>query len=130
MTVAMAGFPPILRDKGKRSNPALMTKSARAVFRIVHGALYGAHENLSYRQLVALTQPFDCLSVLHKGFDVFDGWDAYLIEDGTVGRLIWRGPDRRIREVRIDAGEFDHMLDEFLTALENATGHKRREPNR
>jgi hypothetical protein len=130
MTVAMAGFPSILRNKGKRSNPALMTKSARAVFRIVHRALYGAHENLSYRQLVALTQPFDCLSVLHKGFDVFDGWDAYLIEDGTVGRLIWRGPDRRIREVRIDAGEFDHMLDEFLTALENATGHKRREPNR
>lgn len=128
MTVAMAGFPDIIRNKGRRSDPALMRMAARAAFRMIHGALYGQHAQLTYRQLQLMSERFERYCVLHRGFDILDGWDAYLIEDHLIGRLIWRGLDKQIRETRLGPGEFDRVIDEFLTAVEHATGYQRGQP--
>lgn len=85
MTVAMASFPLIMRNRGNRCDPALMEMPARSAFRTVHDALYGAHPSLSYAQVDALSQAFERFVALDRGFDVFDGWDAYLVEDRLVG---------------------------------------------
>jgi hypothetical protein len=56
--------------------------------------------------------------VLPRGLDVFDGWQAYLIEDRITGRLLWRGPDRIVREACIGSCEFDRVVQAFVAALD------------
>ena len=125
MTVALTSFPGILRDAGKRSDPRLMAKPAAEVFDIIYDAIYGDEPERTYHQALQIPLHFQCFEVAPSGFDAFDGWHIYLIEDRLVGRLNWRGPDRTVRETRIGAGEFDRVIDSFLTALEKASGQTR-----
>jgi hypothetical protein len=127
LTVALTSFPGILRDAGDRSDPRLMAMPADEAFEIMHEAIYGDEPGSTYQQTVALSRHFGRLEVFPIGFEVFDGHHGFLIEDRLVGRLIWRATaDMIVREIRIGAGEFDRIIDQFLTELERLSGHTRR----
>jgi hypothetical protein len=124
MTVAMASFPLILQRKSRRSDATLMRMPAAPAFATIHNALHGDADPPEGEDAIE-GRFYARFEVLDRGFDVFDGWSAYLIEDRIVGRLIWRAPDQHIHEARLGAGEFDRVLEQFLTALERATGYTR-----
>lgn len=128
MTVAMAGFPHILRDAGKRRDDALMAMSAVDAFTTIHDALYGDPADRSDREIDELSRRYVRFEVLPRGFDVFDGWWAFLIEDRIAARLLWQSPNEVIHEARIGAGEFDRVIDGFLTELERQSGYQRKPP--
>ena len=127
MTVALTAFPGVLNSAGDRSDPRLMALPANRVYDIVHGALYDDDEpvELTYHEATQLALHFERFQVSPSGFDVFDGWYICLVEDGLVGRLIWRTPKHTIHETRIGAGEFDRVIDQFLTELEKISGQTR-----
>lgn len=130
MTVALVGFPSLLLDAGKRQDEALMAMPAAEAFESVHEALYGDPGERSYREIAETSDRYERFEALPRGFDVFDGWWACLIEDRIAARLIWRTPDGAIREARIGAGEYDRIVDAFLTELERQSGQTRRAPDR
>lgn len=110
MTVALATFPEILAHAGRRSDPGLMRRPTDEAFTVLYDAVYGNDES----RYGSRAQHF---LVSSHGFDYFDGWTAFLIEDRLSGRLIWRSPDRLLHEVIVDAGEFDTVLGEFVSTL-------------
>jgi hypothetical protein len=129
MTVALTSFPGILRDAGQRSDPRLMAKPAEEVFDIIYDSIYGDEPERTYHESLQIHLHFQPFEVAPSGFDVFDCWHIYLIEDRVVGRLIWQGPDKVVRETRIGAGEFDRVIDTFLTQLEELSGQTRWKPD-
>jgi hypothetical protein len=129
MTVALASFPYVLLDAGKRADAALMAMPAAHAFETIHQALYGDPGERTNREINELSERYAPFEVLPGGFEVFDGWNAYLIEDRMVGRLLWRSPDDAIRETRIGAGEYDRIVNGFLTELERQSGHQRQTPH-
>jgi hypothetical protein len=130
MTVGMAAFPYILLDAGRRRDDALMAAPAEQAFNTLYDALYGGEVERTDEEIDDLSRRYAHFEVLPGGFDVFDGWVAFLIEDRMVARLLWRSPDDVVHEARIGAGEFDRMIDGFLTELERQSGTKRKPPER
>jgi hypothetical protein len=118
MTVALSSFPGLLRNRGNRADPALMACSAGDAFEAIYEALYADQTELSYSETSARVCRYRRFEAVPNGFDVFDGWHAFLIEDRLIGRLVWRRPNDSIMEARIGTGEFDRVLDRFLAALE------------
>jgi hypothetical protein len=126
LTVALTSFPGILRDAGDRSDPRLMAMPAAEAFEVMHEAIYGDEPGSTYQQTLELSRHFDRFEVFPNGFEVFDGHHGFLIEDRLVGRLIWRATaDLTVRETRIGVGEFDRVIDQFLTELEKISGQTR-----
>jgi hypothetical protein len=128
MTVALASLPHVLLDKGKRSDAALMAMPAAKAFSTMYEALYGDPGDRPDREIAERAERYERFEALPRGFDVFDGWHAFLIEDRIAARLLWRSPDDAIHEARIGAGEFDRVIDAFLTELERQSGAGRRTP--
>lgn len=94
MTVALASFPYVLRDAGTRTDAALMAMPAAQAFGTMHGSIYGDDDGTrSDREISDLVERYRRFEVLPSGFDVFDGWVAFLVEDRMVGRLLWRAPE-------------------------------------
>ena len=76
-----------------------------------------------------LSRRYKRFEVFPNGFEVFDGWLGFLVEDRLIGRLIWRASaDKIVRETRIGVGEFDRVIDAFLTELEKVSGQTRWNP--
>jgi hypothetical protein len=131
LTVALTTFPFVLADAGRRRDVTLLAMPAAEAFARIHAAIYEEDSpDRSYADTAKLVESFRRFEVLPNGFDAFDGWNGYLIEDRMVGRLVWRGPDGAVQEARIGAGEFDRAIDGFLSALEQASGQKRVVPDR
>ncbi len=122
MTVARVEFPHILRNAGKRRDPSLMAMPAAQAFETIHRALYDNADDLSDREIDELSERYVRFEALPRGFDAFDGWLGFLIEDRVAARLIWRDPDDMIGEARCGAGEFDRVIEGFLTELERQSG--------
>jgi Immunity protein 42 len=126
LTVALTSYPGILRDAGDRSDPRLMAMPAAEAFEVMHEAIYGDEPGSTYQQTVELSRHFGRFEVFPNGFEVFDGHHGFLIEDRLAGRLIWRATaDMVVHEVRMGAGEFDRVIDRFLTELEKTSGQTR-----
>jgi hypothetical protein len=130
MTVGMAAFPHILLDAGERRDDTLMAMPAEQAFAAMYEALYGDPDERTNREIDELSRRYARFEILPGGFDVFDGWLAFLVEDRIAARLLWRSPDDTIHEARIGAGEFDRIIDGFLTELERQSGQKRKPPDR
>ncbi|MBX9841578.1 MAG: immunity 42 family protein [Xanthobacteraceae bacterium] len=126
LTVALTSFPGILRDAVDRIDARLMAMPAAEAFEVMHEAIYGDEPGSTYQQTVELNRHFGGFEVFPNGFEVFDGHHGFLIEDRLVGRLIWCSTkDKVVHEARIGAGEFDRVIDGFLTVLEKASGQTR-----
>lgn len=129
LTVALTTFPGQLRDAGNRIDPELMAMSAETAFATLYDAIYECPEGRSDEEIDELSRKYKRFEVFSSGFEVFDGHHGFLIEDRLVGRLIWRASaDKVIHEARIGAGEFDRVIDAFLTALEKTSGQTRWNP--
>lgn len=124
LTVALTTFPDILGHRGERSRPHLMALPAVEVARRVHEGLYvdSGQSDVAIRRA---EQEYTPLLVLPRGFDLFDGWMGVMIEDEEIGRFVVRGPDGQVREARIQAGEFDRVIDALLSELERISGQIR-----
>jgi hypothetical protein len=105
-----------------------MACSAADAFEAIYQALYADQPELSYSETSAHVCRYRRFEAVPNGFDVFDGWHAFLIEDRLIGRLVWRGPNDLIMEARVGTGEFDRVLDRFLAALEQISGQRRVNP--
>lgn len=127
MTVALASFPNFLKHTGKRIDRELMAMPKERAFTTLYGALYQG-DDLTDEEIDELSERYRHFEISDGGFDYYDGWKAFLIEDKLVGRIIWRKPDGTIHEARVGAGEFDRVVDGFLTALEKTSGMTRRAP--
>ena len=124
LTVALASFEPqLLANRGKRQDPRFMTGAAELVFHRINSAIYEDDER--NKEQIAQDLDFARFYGIPAGFDAFDGWMAFLIEDGGRGRYLWSKRDRVIREVVLDSGEFDDALEAFLSDLEGRTGQTR-----
>lgn len=131
LTVALTTFPFVLADAGRRRDATLMAMPATEAFARIHAAIYEEDSpERSYADTAKLVESFRRFEVLPNGFDAFDGWNGYLIEDRMVGRLLWRQTGGAVHEARVGAGEFDRVIDGFLSALEQSSGQKRVVPDR
>jgi hypothetical protein len=129
LTVALTTFPGQLRDAGNRLDPELMAMPAEEVFAKLYDAIYECPDDRTDEEIDELSRRYKRFEVFPHGFEVFDGHHGFLVEDRVVGRLIWRSrKDMIIHETRIGAGEFDRVIDGFLTALEKISGQTRWNP--
>jgi hypothetical protein len=130
MTVGMAAFPHVLLNAGTRRDDTLMAMPAEQAFATICDALYGDPDGRTDKEIDEISRRYVRFEVLPGGFDVFDGWRAFLVEDRIAARLLWRSAHDVIHEARLGAGEFDRVIDGFLTELERQSGQKRKPPER
>jgi hypothetical protein len=108
-----------------------MSMPAADAFAVIHAAIYSDSDDAEpYREASERVRRYQCFEIASNGFDYFDGWHAFLIEDQLVGRAIWRSPDDAIHEARVGSGEFDRVLDGFLSELERISDRTRPQPLR
>jgi Immunity protein 42 len=110
-----------LRDQGNRKDESLVAASADHVVRIIAHALFedwgqsdeqAAADERHYRRFVVSPE-----------VDVFDQWRIHLVEDASLGRLIWLQEDENVtHECQLRPGEFDAVLKAFLVALRGESG--------
>ena len=129
MTVALTTFPGHLRHAGNRMDPALMAMPTERLFATLYDAVYECPEDRSDEEIDELSRRYIRFEVFPNGFDAFDGWRGFLVEDRLIGRLIWRAwDDKIVHEARIGAGEYDRVIDQYLTELEKISGQTRWNP--
>lgn len=119
LNVAFASLKHLADFSGQRFAPELIHAPAAEVFGTIDRALYtgddDALENLDFAW-----EKYKVYHAAPPGFDVFDYWKCYLIEDETIGRLIWariglaRGECGEVHEQRLRSGEFDSVVESFL----------------
>ena len=117
--VAIGALPAILANAGRRRHDALMNAPAERVFAAWREALYKADDALRYRELVEIARPFEAMEALPE-LDVFDGWQAVLLEDDARGRFICRAPDGTLREQELAVGAVDQVYARLLADLWDA----------
>jgi hypothetical protein len=131
LTVALTSLAGIPQHAGNRADADLMAMPATAMYETLYAALYADPANdESHETIAARARRYERFEITTSGFDYFDGWKAFLVEDAPVGRAVWRAPDATIREAHIAAGEFDRVLDGFLRELERVSGQARPQPPR
>jgi hypothetical protein len=131
LAVALSSLAEIQKHAGKREDAALMSMPAADAFAVIHAAIYSDSDDAEpYREASERVRRYQCFEIASNGFDYFDGWHAFLIEDQLVGRAIWRSPDDAIHEARVGSGEFDRVLDGFLSELERISDRTRPQPLR
>jgi hypothetical protein len=119
LTVALTTFPANLCDAGTRIDPEPMAMPAEKVFATLYDAIYECPDDRTDKEIDELSRRYKRFEVFPHGFEAFDGHRGFLVEDRLVGRLIWRASaDEIVREARIGAGEYDRVIDAFLTELE------------
>jgi len=101
----------LLLRNGTRRADRLMTIPATEAFVEIESALF-EDDSRSDETVEKDSDFYSRFIAIPSGFDVFDEWMAFLIEDDVKGRLIWNklpyaGPPR---EVWLAAGEFDAVL--------------------
>jgi hypothetical protein len=113
-----------LANRGRRQNTRLLTLPLLDAFREVYSALH-VDTGQPEEEVERAWERYSRLYFVPTGFDVFDGWMGFLVEDQVRARYMWRDPDDSIRETWLQTGEFDNVIDAFLTELEERTGQKR-----
>jgi hypothetical protein len=109
----------ILRYRGTRCDPELMSKSAQESFRIMDNALYEDDER-TLEEIKADGEKYWKFAV-HILTEAFDRWKVYLVEDEYRARLIWgqlHDDDYTVDEAGLLPGEFDDILETVVRELQ------------
>jgi hypothetical protein len=114
----IAALRPILRhDSDRRDDPLAALPLAELLPRLEVGVIVYADPGMDagsdwkrFVRFVAL--PRECAT--------FKNWSGFLVEDGAHARLVWREPDRALREARLSPGELELALRAFAAELESA----------
>jgi hypothetical protein len=98
------------RDTGRRENSRFDNVPATVFFRLVYDALFGG-TGLS-DSAIAEQEQWGRHNIL-PSVDVFDGWKAFLLENGETGRIVFSAkPYEEIHEALVEVGLVDTVLDE------------------
>jgi hypothetical protein len=109
----------LLVYEGQRIETNMMRAPIHEVFRTLELALYEDHGQ-SDKRVAEDERNFRRFAVAPT-MDVFDDWYVFLIEGGSIARLVWqRVAEAEPHECALDAGEFDGVLKQFLLALQGA----------
>jgi hypothetical protein len=105
-------------NRGRRSNPTLMQKSAEDLFRTVFCALTEdkGQTDAQVAEDWATYSPF--LGIAR--FEPFDDWDAFLVEDADHARYIWRHRSEsasQVHEQALRPGQFDDVVEAFVNEV-------------
>jgi hypothetical protein len=115
-TVGIAG---LIANRGRRSNPQLLKQSTDAIFHTLFGALY-KDTGQSDEQVNRDWAMYAVLLGIPKGFESFDGWQAFLVEDSSQARYVWRqmsDASSPIHEQALRPGQFDEVLETFMKEM-------------
>jgi hypothetical protein len=114
---AMAGaIDVLLRHDGNRRDDALFALPLERLFRHLEIGLFvyadpgldGGSDWQRYLRFVATP----------REVPAFSGWTAFIVENGQLGRLVWREPGRaELQQAFIEAGALDDMLKQFQEEL-------------
>jgi len=105
-----------LRHAGKREDKVLMAAPRTMVIGTIVSALYVDSGQSDER----VREDWERFSrfVVSPEVDVFDAWRLLLVEGGGGGRLIWaKKSETEAKECLLQQGEFDSVLEQFLSAL-------------
>ncbi len=120
LTAAVGAFLRLLEFTGMRKELSLMPLSAGDVFRRIDNAMY-VDSGQSDEQVSADWRYYRRFHAKPVGFDVFDNWKCYLIEDGTFARFLWKDlravESETVSEQRLALGEFDQVISAFVQHL-------------
>jgi hypothetical protein len=112
-TVAIAE---LLANRGRRAHPKLIQQSAESLFRRAFSAL-AEDTGQSDAQVAQEWATYSRLYGIARGYEVFDDYDAFLVEDAERARYIWRHasePMSQVHEQILRPGQFDDVLEAFL----------------
>ena len=107
----------LLVNRGQRFDETLFGAPAEEVFSKIFSAL-SIDSGQSDDEVARDEAFYSRFRVVARGFDIFDNWDGFLIEDHVVGRFLFRRVNSELKEATIPAGEFDRVLDEFVKTLQ------------
>lgn len=116
LSVALASCRNLLRFRENRGDSTLIAMPAADAFIEIYSALFvdnGQPDDQVKRDAEYYTR----FVAIPMGFDVFDSWMAFLIEDRASGRYLWRKMDLEddpVHETMLLKGEFDAVLLEFV----------------
>jgi hypothetical protein len=125
LSVALASLPRLLRNRGNRVDESLLHEPATKAFQRIYSGLY-VDSGQSNEQVQSDKMYFSRFVAVDTGFDVFDGWAAFLIEGSTGARFLWKDPAGTLYDVGLYVGVFDQVLDQFLGDLERRSGQQRK----
>ena len=124
LAVALALFPDLLADSGKRNDEGLFRLPASAAVDRIFSAL-SIDSGQSNAQVSRDEAFYSRFRAVPAGFDIFDNWDVYLIEDQAGGRLLFRKVGGPVGEATLPVGEFDRVVQDFVNALQAETATRR-----
>ena len=120
----------VASTRGKKYEPALFRAPADLAFASIYNPIYGGPAD----DLVHIERGEERLALFRatpEGFDVFDGWIAFLVESPRADRLLWRQVrcDGRsaVRECYLEHGEFFDVLDAYVEHISRTTAYGKRE---
>lgn len=114
----------LLRHEGNRVSDELFAMPLERLFRHLEIGVFvyadpgldGGSDWQRYLRFVALP----------REVAAFRGWSAFLIENGQLGRLVWREPGRAaLQQAFVELGALDAALKRFQDELEDALAVRR-----
>ena len=121
LRAASAALSELVANRGRRCRSALMEQSAESIFNIAYEALY-VDKGQTDEQVAMDWDNYSPLLGIAKGFEAFDGWQAFLVEDELVGRYVWRDmrvPTFQVQEQAMKRGGMDDVLEDFLGEMKS-----------
>jgi len=108
---------PIVKDAGNRRDDWLYGLSAQELFDTLHGALFGEDSRYDERATDECWARFDILPQI----DVFDAWQAFLVEGDDSARLVYKAPSDpgTVQESRFAPVVFDTVVRATFEALDS-----------
>lgn len=116
LSVALASCSNLLRFSENRGDGRLIAMPAADAFIEIYSALF-VDNGQSDDQVKRDAEYYTRFVAIPMGFDVFDSWMAFLIEDRAIGRYLWKkmaSEDDPVHETMLMKGEFDSVLSEFV----------------
>ena len=116
MSVALASCRNLLRFSGNRGDGRLIAMPAADAFMEIYSALF-VDNGQSDDQVKRDAEYYTRFAAIPMGFDVFDSWMAFLIEDRTTSRYLWKkmaSEADHVHETMLLEGEFDAVLSGFV----------------
>ena len=110
-------LPSIVKDNGNRENYCLFNLTAKELYKRLHNSLFGNEENFEYSD-TALEECWARFNIC-PAIDIFDGYGIYLIDSPPKARIVYSFIEEEITEVRLEAGIFDCVIQQFYNTLLN-----------
>lgn len=102
-------------DAGRRANPRFTGSSPDQVFTLLNAGLFGRD---TFNEAEVANEEQWARHLIVPAVDVFDEWKGFLVEEGSVARLIIaHARSGRSQELLLKTGEFDQVLERAVRDL-------------